>query len=95
MQDHIIIEKLSEYLSIARFLTEFSPTEEYQRANELAFWLCMYLEPHLLQDLGRCLKREIPPYLFADIVRKQYGDGETIGDKFLLHAPGIGKKEKP
>ena len=96
MEEQLIIEKLSEYLSIAPHLTEFSPDEQYQRANQLALELAMVLPAYLFAMIAPSLQKggNIFDVVFA--ARKRYGYPEPLDpDTVFLHAPGIGKKEKP
>lgn len=96
MDNTIIVSKLAEYLSIAPCLTETDPPELYRRANQLALELAMLLPANIFELIGPALSPGGNIFNVIFEARKQFGHLEPLNpDTVFLHAPGIGKKEKP
>ena len=99
MESEQIVEKVAEYLSIAPHISEFSPDIQYQRANQLALELAVWLDSDLYVELGQIVgfpNATHNPGTFIILVRKRYGNQTELSDsKIIVHAPGIGKKGKP
>ena len=94
MENEKIVEKVAEYLSIAPFLKEDSPFELYQRANQLAHELIVWMPPNLYKEMGKVITQQTAPAVFWQQMRTAYNDNKEVGDIFLLHAPGIGKGKR-
>jgi hypothetical protein len=94
MDNEQIVEKVAEYLSIAPFLKEDSLPELYQRANQLAHELIVWMPPELYRELVKTVTGKLRPAFFWQQMRVEYNDNKEVGDTFIIHAPGIGK-EKP
>lgn len=91
-----IVEKLAEYLSIAPYLTEFSKDEQYQRANQLALELAVWLSPELYKMLGQSIaqpSKQVNPFTVICEARKLYGESEINPGFIIGHAPGAGKNK--
>lgn len=91
-----IVTKVAEYLSIAPFLTEYDKDTWYQRANQLALELAVWLPPDLYIKLGRAIANPADqnnPCTIISEVRKLYSKDELSPEFVIIHAPGIGKKD--
>jgi hypothetical protein len=88
--------KVAEYLSLSPLKDE-DPEEKYQRANQLAWELFLWLPDETYRKLGRGLKgnpKEISDAMVE--VRKQLlGDraGSLGPDDIIVHGRGIGKPQ--
>ena len=74
-------------------MTEFSPSSEFQRANQLALELGVWLPPELYAMVGRAINGgNIFDVLFE--IRGRYGHSTPLDpDTVFIHAPGIGKEK--
>jgi len=91
-----LVAKVAEYLSIAPHLTEFDKDDRYQRVNQLALELAVWLPSELYIKLGQAIANpceENNPGTVICEVRKLYGEGQLSPNKVIVHAPGIGKKD--
>jgi hypothetical protein len=96
MNSEQIVEKLAEYLSYAPYLTEHSPDHQYQRANQLALELAVWLSPELYKMLGQSItnpSKQCNPGTVICAARKQYAESEINPDIIIGHAPGAGKNK--
>ena len=98
MENDKIVEKVAEYLSIAPYLSEFSPDGQYQRANQLALEPAVWLDADFYQLMGQSIGHPSttcnPGTVICD-ARKRYGNSKPLSSNLIIfHAPSIGKKEK-
>jgi len=89
--------KIAEYASIAISLDEKDTQEKYQRANQLAWELFLWLPDETYRKLGRGLKGRTDELSGAMVgVRKlllKDRAGNLGPDDFIVHSPGIGKPQ--
>jgi hypothetical protein len=89
--------KIAEYASIAISLDEKDTQEKYQRANQLAWELFLWLPDETYRKLGRGLKGRTDELSGAMVgVRKlllKDRAGNLGPDDFIIHSPGIGKPQ--
>jgi hypothetical protein len=88
--------KIAEYASIAFFLKKNDPKEKYQRANQLAWELFLWLPDDTYRKLGRAFGHpEELPGATAEVRKQLLKDraGDLGPKDFIVHGPGIGKQK--
>lgn len=90
--------KVAEYMALARDLREDSSTEDYRKANRLAWELALWLPPDVYRSVCRAIAapdQETNPLSVVVEVRKVllgHAAGNLTQDQILYHAPGAGRK---
>jgi hypothetical protein len=89
--------KIAEYASIAFSLKEMDAQEKYQRANQLAWELFLWLPDGAYRKLGRALKGHVEelPDAMAEVRRQLLKNraGNLGRDDIIIHSPGVGKPQ--
>jgi cell division protein FtsL len=92
--------RVAEYLALARRLKESSPESDYERANQLAWELAMWLPDEIYKQMTLAIARpnqNINELSVAISVRKLLlgkKAGNLGPDDIAHHAPGIGKRHR-
>lgn len=89
--------KVAEYMALARDLNDSSSSDEYRRANQLAWELALWLPKDVYKSLSQALTipdEKINPLSVVVEVRRLLLEGKfgtLTQNEVLIHAPGIGR----
>lgn len=91
-------EKVAEYLSLARSLTEESSEQDFRKANELSWELAMWLPSDIYKQVVFSIVKptldtnELTTIIEVRKLLLQDKSGNLTPDDIAHHAPGIGNK---
>lgn len=91
--------RASEYLALATRLTEESPEEDYERADQLSWELAMWLPDEIYKSMTLAVASPSStnnPLTVAVAIRKlllKDNAGDLTANDIARHGPGIGKNE--
>jgi hypothetical protein len=89
--------KVAEYMALAGDLNDSSSSDEYRRANQLAWELALWLPKNVYKSLSQALTNpdeKINPLTVVVEVRRLLLEGKfgtLTQDDVLIHALGIGR----